>query len=133
MLTPVRKFAALGLALALAVPAASLSVAEAGERWRHGGVHHHHYHYRGSGSSAFTAGVVGLAAGAVIGSAIAQPRYYAPPPPPPRVVYYEPAPVYYLPAPWTPDWYAYCASKYPSFDTRSGTYVSWGGVRRFCR
>ncbi len=50
------------------------------------------------------AGVVGgLAAGAIIGSAIAGPRYVepapvyvAPPPPPPSVVYYDDAPVCHI-------------------------------------
>ena len=130
MLTRVTKLAVLSLAAAMALPTGGVSIAQADHRWHGGGVHHHHYHYRGSGGSALAAGVFGLAAGAVIGSAVAQPRVYAPPP---RVVYVEPAPVYYAPAPWTPDWYAYCASKYPSFDTRSGTYVDWRGVRRICR
>jgi hypothetical protein len=40
------------------------------------------------------AGVVGgLAAGAIIGSALAGPRYYAPPPPPPAYYYGEDGPV----------------------------------------
>ena len=130
MLTRVRKLAAAGLVAAMALSVAGQSAAQADHRWHGGGVHYHHYHYKGSGSSAVAAGVFGLAAGAIIGSALSQPRIYAPPPP--RVVYYEPAPVVYLPAPWTPDWYAYCASKYRTFDGRSGTYVAWNGARRFC-
>ena len=128
MFSRVKTFAATGLAASMLASVAGTSVAEAGHRW-HGGVHYHHYHYRSSGGSALAAGVFGLAAGAIIGSAVSQPRVYAAPPP--RVVYYERAPVYF-PTPWTPDWYAYCASKYRTFDGRSGTYVSWDGTRRFC-
>ena len=132
MLRSVGTLAAAGMAAIVALSAAGTGAAQADHRWHRGSVHYHHYHHGGSGSSALAAGVVGLAAGAIIGSAVSQPRYSAPPPPP-RVVYVEPAPVYYTPAPWTADWYAYCASKYPTFDVHSGTYVSWGGVRRFCR
>ena len=129
MLTSVSRLAAAALAAGMALPAAGASPAQADHRWHGGGVHYHYY-YRGSGGSALTAGLFGLAAGAVIGRAVAQPRVYAPPP---RVVYVQPAPVHYAPAPWTPDWYAYCASKYPNFDTYSGTYIDWYGVRRYCR
>jgi hypothetical protein len=82
-------------------------------------------------------GVAGFAVGTIFGNATAQPRYYAPVPvyvaPPPPPVYYQPVPVYYYaPAPWTPDWYAYCARKYQSFDPRSGTYLGFDGYRHIC-
>ena len=32
-----------------------------------------------------------------------------------------------------PDWIAYCARKYRSFDPRSGTYLGVDGLRRYCR
>ncbi|WP_026379708.1 BA14K family protein [Afifella pfennigii] len=61
-----------------------------------------------------------------------RPVVYAPPPPPPVV--YAPAPVYAArPAPWTPEWYAYCASKYRSFDPASGTFQPYRGPRQLCR
>ncbi len=49
----------------------------------------------------------GLAAGAILGSALSQPRYVAPPPAyyPAPPAYYPapaPAPVIYRPAPWSP-------------------------------
>ena len=53
-------------------------------------------HRRGWGVAAGVVG--GLAAGAIIGSAIAAPRYYGPGPYY-GGGYYEPAPVYYAPAP----------------------------------
>ncbi|RRN64300.1 BA14K family protein [Caulobacter sp. 602-1] len=31
-----------------------------------------------------------------------------------------------------PDWIAYCARKYRSFDPRSGTYLGYDGLRRYC-
>jgi hypothetical protein len=77
-----------------------------------------HYHRRGHGD-AVAAGVAGLAVGAIVGSALSQPRYY------------QPAPVYAAPA--GGDWHAYCASKYRSYDVRSGTYLAYDGYRRPCR
>ncbi len=123
---------ALALATALAATAIPLSAAEAGHRgW---GKHHHHHHYhhrhRDRGGAAVAAGIIGLAAGAMLGSAMSQPRYYAPPPP--RARYYAPS-VSYAPEPWTPDWYAYCASKYRSFDVNTGMYLTYRGEWRYCR
>ncbi|MBZ8135110.1 BA14K family protein [Afifella sp. IM 167] len=66
-------------------------------------------------------------------------RWRGPPPrrwrgPPPRRFGPPPVRRYYgAPRPWTPDWYAYCSSKYRSFDPRSGTYQPYNGPRRLCR
>jgi len=79
----------------------------------------------------------GLAAGAILGSALSQPRYYAPPPayyPAPAPVYRPaPAPVYYRPAPWSPAWYNYCSRKYRSFNPNTGYFLSYSGQYRFCQ
>ena len=90
--------------------------------------------HRNNAGAAVAAGVIG----AIIGGAIVShhnrrdhrgyyyydaPVYYAPPP---RVYYYAPAP-------WTPEWYAYCARKYRSFDAHSGTFQPYYGRRRLCR
>lgn len=32
-----------------------------------------------------------------------------------------------------PDWIAWCARKYRSFDPRSGTYLGYDGLRHYCR
>lgn len=32
-----------------------------------------------------------------------------------------------------PDWIAYCARKYRSFDPRTGTYLGYDGLRHYCR
>jgi BA14K-like protein len=118
-------------ALALAIGATSIvSTAEARHRHRH--------HHNGAGLAA--AGIFGLAAGALLGSALAQPRYYrsyepapvyiAPPPPP---VYYQPSPAYYArPDPWTPEWYQYCEQRYRSFDARTGYFLGFDGSYHFC-
>lgn len=88
-------------------------------------------------SDAIIAGAAGFAVGTIFGNATARPRYYAPAPlyvAPPPPVFYEPVPVYYYaPAPWTPEWYAYCANRYPGFDARSGTYAGFDGYRYMCR
>jgi BA14K-like protein len=90
---------------------------------------------KANGGDALLGGVAGFAVGTLFGTAVAQPRYYAPAPvyvaPPPPVVY-QPVPVYYAPAPWTPDWYAYCARRFGSFDPRSGTYLGFDGYRHLC-
>ncbi len=66
--------------------------------------------YAGDRGGAIAAGVIGgLAVGAMVGAAAAQPRYYAPPP----AYVAEPAPVYVAPGPrcyWTrgePTWDGY--------------------------
>jgi len=122
--------AATGATLLAALPAANA------DGWGHW--HHHH------GGDGIALGIAGLAAGALIGGALAnQP----PPPayddydydpdyayrryPPPR-----PAPVreYYADGlqPWTPAWYRYCSDRYQSFNARTGTFVGYDGERHFC-
>ncbi|HET9904074.1 MAG TPA: hypothetical protein VFQ27_10290 [Xanthobacteraceae bacterium] len=84
---------ALAAAATLAVVAVGAPT-EAQARWRHGG-------------GAVAAGIItGLAAGAIIGSAAAGPRYY-----------YEPAPVYVAPPP------AYCLERQWVWSPRRGDYV----------
>ena len=113
-------------ALALTIGATALaSTAEARHRHRH-----HH------GGDAFAAGILGFAAGALLTGAL-QPRYryyrpapvYAPPP-----VGYGPAPVYYSrPDPWTQEWYAYCSSRYRSFNYQTGYFLGYDGLYHFCQ
>ena len=89
----------------------------------------------GDHGDAVLAGVAGFAVGTLFGNATARPRYYGGPvyytaPPPPVV--YQPVQVYYAPAPWTPEWYVYCARKYGSFDAASGTFLGYDGFRHMC-
>src|SRR5262245_26395456 len=80
---------------------------------------------------AWGAGLLGFGVGAVVGSALTPREVYVVPPPPPPAYYY--GPVSYGPPPWTPDWYAYCSSRYPGFDSRTGYFVGVDGYPHFCR
>lgn len=91
------------LALAASMAAAPLSTAEA---WDHG------YRRGVNPGAAAAAGIMGLAAGAIIGGAIANQQAQAAPPPPATV---------------DPQLAAYCARKYRSFDAATGTYLSRRG------
>ncbi|BCG71420.1 hypothetical protein MesoLj113a_25780 [Mesorhizobium sp. 113-1-2] len=133
--------AAMAATMLVALPAANA------DEWRH---HRHH----GNGD-AIAAGVLGLAAGALIGGALANDR-----PPPDANRYYDdgyyndgyydrevrvrPAPVrrYYVQPrvvyadryaePWTRDWYEYCSDRYRSFNSRTGTFTGNDGEQHFC-
>ncbi|MEJ8571066.1 BA14K family protein [Microbaculum marinum] len=88
-----------------------------------------YYGYRNNTGAAVAAGVVGLAAGALIGSALAQPRYYAPAPYAYGTAPYvapAPAPVYVAPgyvAPTQPYDPSLPVQSGPGY---SGTYVATG-------
>ncbi|NRG17810.1 BA14K family protein [Rhizobiales bacterium] len=73
--------------------------------------------------AAAAAGIIGLATGAIIAGALSQPRYVAPAPAYRRGAY----------APWTPEWYSYCGSRYRSFNPDTGYYLAYSGKYRFCR
>ena len=67
---------------------------------------------------------LGIAAGALLGAAIAaQPYYYGP-------GYY--APGYYPPPPPPGDPVAYCMSRFKSYDPASGSYLGYDGLRHPC-
>ncbi len=86
----------------------------------YGGRRYGRSYHRGNGVAA---GIAGLAAGAIIGGAIAsaqQPAYAAPPPP-------------YAVASGGDDWIAYCSQRYRSFDPASGTYLGYDGQRHMCQ
>jgi hypothetical protein len=145
------KSAVLSLALA-ATTLSALPAAQAGDGWRrhdgwgrsNGWSRHNH----SRNGDLVAAGVLGLAIGAlIVGAATASQRdqyepvpvYREPVPRPhpdrgylierPQVVYNDP---YVGAEPWTRDWFDYCASRYRSFDPRSGTYVGYDGQRHFC-
>lgn len=105
---------------------------EQGQRWEHGPRRHDYRRHHDSGD-AIVAGVIGLAIGALIVGAASQPRYVEPiddgyfPEPPRRAVRYGGGL-----EPWSRDWYRYCADRYRTFDPRTGTYMSYEGVRNFC-
>jgi|SRR5580698_3199185 hypothetical protein len=67
---------------------------------------------------------LGIAAGALLGAAIAaQPYYYGP-------GYYPPG--YYGPPPPSGDPVSYCMSRFKSYDPGSGTYLGYDGLRHPC-
>ncbi len=121
-----------------ATTVAALPAANAGERqWRR---HHDGYH-TSNGSDLAAAGILGLAAGALIVGLTAQPAYrepvYTTRPQPGRgypIVYDRYAQGYYAPSlePWTAGWYDYCADRYRSFKPRSGTFTGYDGQQHFC-
>ena len=115
--------------------ATALPNAEAGDWQRH-------HRYDRSSDDAVAVGIIGLAAGALIGGALAsQPRYYEPEP---TYIIREPRPARvrryyrddYYPAtfePWSSEWYSYCSDRYRSFNPRTGTFLGYDGLQHFCR
>jgi hypothetical protein len=91
---------------------------------------------------ALIAGALGFGVGTLFGSAVSGPRYVAPAPvylapepvyiAPPQPVY-QAAPVYYVPAPYSAEWYQSCSARYRSFDPRDGSYLAVDGRRYMCR
>ncbi|MXN63489.1 hypothetical protein GR183_01105 [Stappia sp. GBMRC 2046] len=97
------------------------------DRRHHG---HDHYHQpprkkrgKDNAGAAVAAGIIGLAAGAILGSTLSKPqqREYIDPPIPAGG--YEP---------WSPAWFRYCRAKYRSFDPDTGYYLAYSGQYRFC-
>ncbi|MEP6566107.1 MAG: BA14K family protein [Mesorhizobium sp.] len=129
------KTAILSAAIA-ATTFAALPAANADE-WRH-----HRHHHNGD---ALAAGVLGLAAGALIVGALnnPQPSYYDPgyddydgyARPAPVRRYYAQRKVVYADRyaePWTRAWYEYCSDRYRTFNARSGTFTGNDGEQHFC-
>lgn len=132
----------IGLASLLAVPAGAVPISQPQTalaapnpellqqvQWRGRGYGYGYgpgyYGYRRNNGAAVAAGVIGgLALGAVIAGAAGAP---------PPVAYAPPPPAYAPPPPPPGDWYAYCASKYRSFDPATGTYLGYDGFRHPCQ
>jgi hypothetical protein len=68
--------------------------------------------------AAIGAGIAGIAAGAMIGGAIANSQ---------QPTYYEGRP-----APVMDDEVSYCMQQFRSYDPRSGTYMGYDGMRHAC-
>lgn len=132
----------------VAVPASSGGGAITQVQWRRGGGWHgggfhggpwrgggwRGGYHRGWGGAALGAGAVGLATGAIIGGALAAPRYD----PYYGSGYYAPAPVYVEPEATgtiyseTGGDEAYCIRRFKSYDPASGTYLGYDGLRHPC-
>ncbi len=52
---------------------------------------------------------------------------------PPKVVEVAQPPVAVTLQPWSPEWVAYCQSKFQSFNPQTGRYLTYGGQYRFCQ
>jgi hypothetical protein len=112
---------------ALAITTAGLGFsgfAEAGQKFKNAekkpDIHkpHHKPHHSNHGHHGHhaAAGLFGFAAGAIVGSAMAQQQQ-------PEVVYVQPG----------NDWVAYCFSKYRSYDPATNLYVGYDGNYHQCR
>jgi hypothetical protein len=131
------KTAVLSVAVA-ATTLATLPAANAGDGyWRRGDRHYHRYH-SDSGDLA-AAGILGLAAGALVVGLASQPEpepVYVNPyrQPRPRPVREYPETVYLdgVLEPWSRDWYDYCSDRYRTFNPQSGTFVGYDGQEHFC-
>ena len=119
--------------LTMTVVAAGLAVSAPAFAQRHHGGHggHHGGHWGHHGGNwGYHGGwggaaIGGFAAGALLGSALAAPRYNEP------GYYYAPdVEVYAGPGPST---VAYCQQRYRSYDPASGTYLGYDGIRHPCR
>ena len=126
------KTAILSVAVA-ATTLAALPAANAGDRyWRN-----RHYHHHSDSGDLAAAGILGLAAGALVVGLASQPEpVYANPyrQPRPRPVREYPETVYLDGAfePWSSEWYDYCSDRYRSYDPRSGTFMGYDGREHFC-
>lgn len=130
--------------LSVAVAATTLTAitpASAGD-WNH----RRHHHNR----DGIALGAAGVAAGVLLGSALAsRPRYveqepvYVEPDYQDEIPVYRPRrrvvvedPGYYAPVrevrPWSQAWRRYCSQRYRSFDPSTGTYVGYDGREHFC-
>lgn len=133
--------------LSAAVAASTLTAlapADAGDRW---------HHRRDNGDEVLAAGVLGLAVGAIAGTALAdsppyrpiyeepiydEPLYEEPLYARPRPVVVRPRPArpYYTEIrglePWSQEWFRWCGDTYRSFDPDTGTYVGYDGREHFC-
>ena len=137
------QYALLSAILAMA-PFATATSAAAGDRY---------YHQHRSDADALALGVIGLATGVIVGSALAnQPRstgrvYIDPPPsvyddevyyayddfpPPPRSHRRTHNVRSHSVEPWTGAWYDYCSQRYRSFNPRTGTFIGFDGRTHFC-
>lgn len=147
--------------LSVAVVATTLTAlpaANAGDRWRHHDDRRHPIGRPSGDAGLLAAGILGLAAGAIIVGAMNEPEYREPvyrdpinphrqPRPRPDRNYFPDAPDddYIEPGvvyanrgytrsvePWTREWFRYCGQRYRTFDRDSGTFMGYDGREHFC-
>ncbi|MCX7303901.1 MAG: BA14K family protein [Hyphomicrobiales bacterium] len=123
------------LATAIAATTIASMPANAGDRhWRHYGGHAAYHAHYSSGNDLAVAGILGLAAGALVVGLAAQPEpvYAAPYRRPQPVRVYESQAYYGALEPWSDGWYDYCTDRYRSFQPRTGTFTGYDGQQHFC-
>ncbi|WP_455478146.1 BA14K family protein [Bartonella sp. B10] len=86
---------------------------------------------------AVAAGVLGLAAGAILGHILkqpAQPQVIYQNSPKSQVVYQtqQVAEHHQIQQPWTAGWFEYCKKRYRSFNYKTGTFRGYDGLDHFC-
>ncbi len=94
-------------------------------RRHHGRPHHYRHHKRKNNGAAIAAGVIGLAAGAIIASELSKNRNRN------RQQHYRGHRISH--APHSSGWYRACARKYRSFNPETGRYLTYGGQYKICR
>ncbi len=128
--------------LSAAVLATTLATLPAEARDRYGRHEQRRPHHERTNSDAdlVAVGILGLAVGAIVMGALAQPEPKGP------VYRGDPLddPEFFPPAPqpvnagasslepWSAAWYDYCEARYRSFDPDTGTYTGYDGRTRFC-
>ena len=85
-----------------------------GGHYNYGHYNYGHYNY-GWNNNWWVGPAIGFGAGVLLGTALAQPRYYAPP-----ARYYG-------------NRDAYCHSKYRSYNSYTGTFTGYDGRQHYCR
>ncbi|WP_332066002.1 BA14K family protein [Bartonella sp. CB189] len=112
---------------------------------RHKHVHQHFVERNDSGDT-LAAGILGLAAGTLLGNVLKKPEQpqiiYQVAPPQHQVIYHEvpqtqvvyQAPTVVTPQnpQWTSGWVQYCKAKYRSFNPKTGTFKGYDGKEHFC-
>ena len=99
----------------------------------------HHHRHRNNDGEVVAGAIIGFTLGAIIADAYNRqqdryvPRSRVYNAPPSGGYYRTPAHTSYRPEPFTDEWYAYCDSKYRSFDPATGTFQPYNGPRKLCR
>ncbi|ATP12654.1 hypothetical protein BHOIPH791_11460 [Bartonella henselae] len=121
----------------------------------HRHIYEHHVTTRNNSGDALASGIIGLAAGTILGNVLKkpeQPKIIYQTVPQSRVIYQEIPQVVYqqipqnqviyevqptgtyqpIQQPWTTDWLQYCKKKYRSFNPKTGTFRGYDGLDHFC-
>ncbi|WP_042995319.1 BA14K family protein [Bartonella quintana] len=111
----------------------------------HRHIYEHHVTNNNNSGDALAAGILGLAAGAVLGNVLKKPEqpqivYQGVPQvvyqqvPQSQIIYEVQSTARYKPLqqPWADDWLQYCKKKYRSFNPKTGTFRGYDGLEHIC-